>query len=356
MLIFRYFSKEISRALLALTIIILLIFLSNQFVQYLSRAASGQLPGIVVLQLMALEIPNLLSLLLPLGFYVAILIAYGRMYVDHEMIALMAAGYGSARLYRTTLLISAFVVALVAFLVFAINPTIYHGRAKLIRDQGVATLIKTIAPEQFRSLSDGKQVFYVQKMKHNNTIAEDIFFAEQQTGEAHTSWRIIWAKEGRTHYQSSNNQTHVQLTKGHMYEGQAGKANYKVVHFNKVDAPLPTPEISVADDVRTLTVAQLLPFNNANLQYVAELQWRIAIPIMVLVLTLLAVPLSRVNMRQGKYGKLIPAILLYILYANFMFIGRDWLAHGTLPWWLGFWWLHGAMLLIAGILYIYQKR
>lgn len=162
--IFRYFCKEIFSALLALTVIILLIFLSNQFVQYLGRAASGQLPGMVVLQLMALEVPNLLCLLLPLGFYVALLIAYGRLYAENEMVVLFAAGFSQRRLYLYTFIIAGFVAAFVAYLTFWVNPSIYHGRAKLIRNQGVATLIKTIMPERFRAINGGKQVFYVKDM------------------------------------------------------------------------------------------------------------------------------------------------------------------------------------------------
>jgi len=69
MIIFRYFAKEVLTTLSALTCILLLIFLSNQFVQYLTRAASGNIPVDVVLRLMMLEIPNLLGLLLPLGFF-----------------------------------------------------------------------------------------------------------------------------------------------------------------------------------------------------------------------------------------------------------------------------------------------
>ena len=61
---------------------------------------------------------------------------------------------------------------------------------------------------------------------------------------------------------------------------------------------------------------------------------------MVVVLTLIAVPLSRVNPRAGKYANLLPALGLFFIYANFMFIARDWVAHATVPTWFGMWWLH----------------
>ena len=74
--------------------------MSNQFVQYLNRAASGNIPGMIILKLMMLELPNLMGLLLPLGFYVALLLSYGRLYADSEMTVLRACGYGPMQLIK----------------------------------------------------------------------------------------------------------------------------------------------------------------------------------------------------------------------------------------------------------------
>lgn len=356
MLIFRYLCKEIFSALVALTIIILLIFLSNQLVQYLGRAASGQLPGMVVLQLMALEIPNLLCLLLPLGFYVALLIAYGRMYAENEMVVLFAAGFSEWDLIKKTFLIALFVSVFVAYLTFWVNPGIYHGRAKLIRNQGVETLIKTIVPERFRAINSGKQVFYVKEMTRSHTEAEHIFFAEQDSGKLAGSWKILWAEKGKTQLNPTTNRTELVLEDGHIYKGKSGQSNYKIYQFGKLNSVIPMPQINVADDVRTLQNGKLLPFNNSNLDYVAELNWRISIPLMVFVLTLLALPLSKVNSRQGKYARLVPALLLYIFYANLMFLGRDWLAKGVIPWWGGVWWLHGIFIISAISIMMWQRK
>ena len=353
MQIFKYFCKEIFTALIGLTCIILLIFLSNQFVQYLSRAASGQLPGLVVLQLMALEVPNLLSLLLPLGFYVAVLIVYGRLYADSEMIALTAAGFSQKQLTKYTLLIASGVALLVGYLVFWVNPGIYYSRAKLIRNQGIATMIKTIIPQRFREIDGGNKVFYVDEMTSSNQKAKGIFLAEKA---ANNQWKIIWADGGALRSNDKSKQYHMLLNDGRVYQGNPGQADYQIFQFDNLDAPLPTPVISVADDVRTLSTKQLLPFNNPDKNLVAELNWRLSIPMMVFVLSLLALPLSQVHSRQGKYAKLLPALLLYVLYANFMFVGRDWLVNGVVPWWLGFWWLHGLMIALSFALIVINKR
>src|SRR5688572_30488004 len=90
MIIFRYLSREISLTFLAVTLVLLLIFLSNQFVHYLGTAAVGKLSSKILWEMMLIEIPRLLGLLMPLCFFLAILLAYGRLYVDGEMGALLA--------------------------------------------------------------------------------------------------------------------------------------------------------------------------------------------------------------------------------------------------------------------------
>ena len=46
----------------------------------------------------------------------------------------------------------------------------------------------------------------------------------------------------------------------------------------------------------------------------AELQWRFALVLAVPLMALLAVPMSSVNPRQGRFAKVIPAVLLYLIY------------------------------------------
>ena len=63
----------------------------------------------------------------------------------------------------------------------------------------------------------------------------------------------------------------------------------------------------------------------------AELHWRVALPMMCVVLTLLAVPLSRLNPRQGRYARVWVAVVVYFVYSNLISAGKVWIAHGTVP-------------------------
>ncbi|MFA6302060.1 MAG: LPS export ABC transporter permease LptF [Legionella sp.] len=356
MIIFRYLAKEVYLTLIALTAILMLIFMSNQFVQYLNRAASGTIPGVIILKLMALEIPNLMGLLLPLGFYFALLLAYGRLYADSEMTVLHASGYSPNSLLKHSFIMASMVAVLVGYLVIWLSPEIALARAKLLRSAGIQTLIQTIIPGRFHAVNHGLNVFYVQSMTRSHTQAEHVFLARRTMKDGTWQWDILWADKAFAEVDAKTGEDYLVLQNGKAYQGIPGKADYQVAEFHQYQARLAQPTIEgLNEDIRTYPTASLLPINNPDLQKAAELQWRFSVPIMVFVLTLIAVPLCRLNPRSGKYAKLLPAIIIYILYANFMFVARDAISSGKLPTWLGMWWLH-ALVFILGIFLLWRNH
>ncbi len=347
MFIFRYLVKEVSIALGALTSILLLIFMSNQLVSYLNRAAHGQIPGLFIMHLMLLELPTLLCLLLPLGFYMALLLAYGRLYADSEMTVLQACGYGPLVLLRHSMVMAFFVASFVLVVMLWFSPLIAVERATLLRTAGMEMLIKTLMPQRFNILPGGQQVFYIESMDSAHTEGRHIFVAQHHTESNASQWDILWANAVRIAPGQHGSDDALILEKGHAYRGAPGQADYQLASFKEYRAPIPHPNVDLSPDLRTLKTSALLPWHHPTLDKVAEFQWRISIPMMVLTLTMVAVPLSRLNPRTGKYAKLIPALLIYMVYANFMFVAKGWLLAGKTPVFLGMWWLHGLVFLLG---------
>lgn len=355
MIIFRYLAKEVFVTLIALTAILMLIFLSNQFVQYLNRAAAGNIPGVIIMKLMMLELPVLLALLLPLGFYVALLLAYGRLYAENEMTVLRASGYGPDQLLKHSFIMASIVAIGVAIAVMWGGPIISVERAKLLRSTGIQTLIQTIMPGRFHAMSGGNQVFYVQSMSRNHTKAEQVFLAKRSVLENKIQWDVLWADKAFAENDVKTGEDYLVFQNGKEYQGTPGKAEYQIAEFADYKVRLPHPKVLIDSDIRTAKTSSLWPLNNSDRKKAAELQWRLSIPLMVLTLTLVAVPLSRVNSRSGKYAKLLPAIIIYILYANFMFVARDAITSGKIPIWVGMWWIH-LLVIILGLLLIWRNQ
>jgi lipopolysaccharide export system permease protein len=141
------------------------------------------------------------------------------------------------------------------------------------------------------------------------------------------------------------------LENGYRYDGNPGQADYRAIKYDTYGVLLPKPEVSEEVTEReAIPTSQL--FGQEGLRERAELQWRLSLPILVFVVTLLAVPLSRVNPRQGRFLKLLPAILLYMAYLTMLISVRGALEKGKLPIALGMWWVHGLFLLIGlGLMY-----
>jgi lipopolysaccharide export system permease protein len=357
-LIFRYLAKEVFTTLLALISILLLIFMSNQFVLYLSRAANGQIPAMFILKLMALELPMFMGLLLPLGFYMALLLAYGRLYAESEMTVLHACGYGPPQLLKHSLVMASGVAAIVLVILLWVNPAIAIERVKLLRSSGIQVMIKTLVPGTFTATSGGRDVFYVENMNKHHDRAKGVFLARLNTNKGEPRWDVLWADEAYATHNTKTGAHDLVLLNGRAYQGTPGHADYQVASFKQYETRLPEPvSAPKAGDLRSADTADLWPLDPDNHAKAAELQWRFSIPLMVIVLTLVAVPLSRVNPRAGKYARLLPAILLFIAYANFMFMTRDAVASGKLPLWFAVLGLHGSMVLIAiGLMWRNRKK
>lgn len=355
MIIFRYLAKEVFLTLIALTAILMLIFLSNQFVQYLNRAASGNIPGVIIMKLMMLEMPNLIGLLLPLGFYIAVLLAYGRLYAESEMTVMVACGYGPKQLLKHSFIMAIVVAVIVAAVMIWASPLIATERAKLLRSTGIKTLIQTIMPGRFHAINGGQQVFYVESMSRDHTKAEQVFLAKNSVKDNKIQWDVLWADKAFAETDQTTGEEYIVLQNGKEYQGTPGHADYQVAQFAEYKTRLPHPIVRINEDIRTAKTWSLFPLNNPDLQKAAELQWRLSVPLMVLTLTLVAVPLSRVNPRSGKFAKLLPAIIIYILYANFMFVARDAITTGTIPIWIGMGWIH-ILVILLGLLLIWRNQ
>ena len=77
-----------------------------------------------------------------------------------------------------------------------------------------------------------------------------------------------------------------------------------------------------------------------NLEAIAEFQWRIAIPLTIPILAMIAVPLSSVNPRQGRFGKIMPGLAIFFAYYILLLLSKSALEDGKIPQSVGLWWIH----------------
>jgi lipopolysaccharide export system permease protein len=358
MIIFRYLTKEVLNTLLAVTFILLLIFLSKELVRYLGYAAQGKIGANILFQIMGLEIPYLLALLLPLGLYLGIVLAYGRMYADSEMRVLHACGFSVQRLMSITSVLAMIVAAIVFGLSLWLNPWIASHKDKIIAHSlSTDNVLNNLMPGRFQVSSDGKRVLYVEHISRDRKQASNIFLADQ--GAKHDDntnvWTVVSAARGSQMMEKKTKDRFIVAFDGFRYEGMPGQNDFKIIQFKKYAVRLPEVVLtSKRQEQEALPTSQL--WNNFNKpESAAEFEWRLSMPLMVLLLGMIAIPLSQIRPRHGRYSQLVPAILIYVVYVNLLFIARNWVEQDVLPKYIGMWWVHLVMLIIGLTLILFQS-
>ncbi|MBI5448194.1 MAG: LPS export ABC transporter permease LptF [Gammaproteobacteria bacterium] len=355
MIIQRYLTKEVVSTLLSVTLILLFIFVSNQFVRYLGDAAAGKLLGSVLFRLMLFQIPYLLGFLLPLGLFLGILLSYGRLYSENEMTALASCGFSRKQLIKASCWIALGVTLVVSFLTLWLGPRLLVYKDKLIAESQGATVIQTLMPGRFQADASGHQVYYVEEVSRDHEHLNNIFVAQQKKEEGVYptlgQWTIIAAQGGYVMRDQRTQDQFLVATKGFRYMGTPGSADFHIGQFEEYGVRIATHELSKRNQVEELSFKDLLKeVREGNPLAYAESQWRFAMPLATLLLALLAVPLSELKPRQGRYAKIFPSLLIFMVYANMLFVSRTWLEKGTISPWLGTWMIHGALLLLVIVL------
>jgi len=347
LIVFRYLSREVLITLSAVSAVLLVITMSGRFVKFLAQAASGQLdPGSLFL-IMGFRLPGFLQLILPLGLFLGILLAYGRLYLESEMTVLSATGMSQQRLLGMTMAPALLVALLVAWISLSLAPKGALQFQLLLNQQDAMTEFDTLVPGRFQELNDGSRVTYTEQLSDDRANLGGVFISEKRFGvnKKDRGISVLVAEKGRQEVRKDGNR-YLILENGYRYDGSPGMADYRAIKYETYGVMLPKPEISEEVTDRDAMMTSTL-FGNPDLKAVAELQWRLSLPLLVFIVTLMAVPLSRVNPRQGRFLKLLPAILLYMAYLTMLISARGALEKGNLSPLLGMWWVHGLFLAIG---------
>jgi lipopolysaccharide export system permease protein len=338
----RYVLKEVLASWLVVTGVLLIILLTNQMARVLARAAENQYPQQVVLELIGLGALQDVSILMPIGLLLGVVLAFGRLYHDSEMTAALACGVGTARLYWPVSLLAVFVTAVLAWLTLDLGPQAVERSLSLRSTALRAGQFAPISPGHFRTFGgSGGAVVYAEGLNPDGSLSH-VFVEREIDGRV----QVAVANRAR-HALAADGSTHtLTLYNGERFEGVPGSAEFRIVHFGEHVIPVQVPQLTDAvTALEARPTRELVQSSDPGER--AELHWRVALPVMCIVLTLLAVPLAHLRPRQGRFARVWLAVLVYLLYSNLVSAGKVWIARGTVPEFLGLWWVHAAVVLLA---------
>jgi lipopolysaccharide export system permease protein len=346
----RYIFRETALTWLAVTGVLLLILLTDQFARVLDDAAGAQLPKDAIFAVMALSSLQFLTILIPIGIFLAIMLALARMYRDSEMAALMACGIGNISFYRPILLLSILLAVVVSWLALEAGPAALRQVEQIANEAKKSADLAMLVPGRFVSFGSQQAILYAEKVNDDGTLSN--VFVQLRRGDKVI---VVVAEEAGQRNDPELGRKVLTFQNGERYEGVPGESEFLVMKFAEHGIPFEVRESRPGDlSEEAQSMAEL--FDSFDGAAIAEIQWRVSMPITLLVLTLIAVPLSRAPPRQGRYNNLIVGILIYIIYANLLGASKVWVEQETVPAWLGMWWVHLVFIIFAVVLLMRQNN
>lgn len=346
----RYLLKEVGLNWLAVTLVLWLIVVSNRLAGYLGEAAAGDLPANVIFTLLGLKSVDYLVVLLPLTLYLGVLLAFGRLYKDSEMAALGACGIGPAQLYRPLLGLALLVALLVGALALYVAPrTAALGYAVRARAEG-ATDLSVITAGRFHETGNGKMVFYAERVSPDREHLERLFVRAEQDGVP----TLLTAERAHPARDAKTGDRFLVMEDGYRYQGFPGDPVFRILQFARHGVRLESSEV-LNPRVKHNAISSAQLWGSQDRHDIAELQWRLSLPLAAVCLVLLAVPLSRSTPRAGRFGKLFSAILIFIVYYNLLGTAQVWVEKGTLAPLPGLWWVHAVPVSITLALFYFSR-
>ena len=343
MIINRYISREVLSSLGGVILVLMLIFISNRFVKFLSQAVSGEVHSDIIFQLLLFKMLVYFSIMLPLSLFLGILLALGRMYRDSEIVALSASGVGNKQILKIILGVAAALFVVEAAFSLYVTPWAEEQGYRIQEEAQARSDMTGIRPGQFNESSEGNKIYFVERINPLTDTMENIFVEGIQQGRK----GIISSKEAEQFTNEETGDRFMVLKNGYRYEGEPGQPEFRITKFGEYAFRLKQREVKPMSRKRD-AMPTLDLVKSDDKRDIGQLQWRISLPVSILILAALAVPLSRSTPRQGKYSKLFIGIILYIVYMNLLGMGQSWIEKDKIPPLIGMWWVHLVML---GIVY-----
>lgn len=337
-----------------MTLFVLLAVISALFLaELLAEAAQGQLPGRSVLLLLILRLPEAIMMIGPLALMTGLLLALGRVHEDSEMTVIRAGGVGFAQCFVPLgVLVVGWAIALLLVSGW-LAPYAVERTASLMTEAARQAVIGGLQPGRFERLDRGRLTVYVGGLDPADGRLENVLIQHDAEAEP----ELLSAASGRMWLDAEDGSRYLSLIDGHQVRHAADPAEgpLREMRFARNDIRLPPPEVGGGEDGEMAArLPQLLkPQTPAERR---EWQWRLAAPLAALLLGALAVPLSYRAPRQGRWGSVVVALALYLVYSNAIQAGLVMMERQQAIAGPGLWPIHGVLLLAAAILWLRHQR
>ena len=337
--------KSLNFEVLLSTIGVLLIFfflvVSSRFVGYFEQASEGLIDPSLVFKVVFLRFPDFITLLLPLSFFLGVIITVSRLYSDREIFGYLAGGLSENDLVKYL-----FPQAMLFFLItlslsIFLAPYTKELSKEILSLDTIQEQFESVRQKELFSFNENDGFIHVEN-KENNILDEVIIFIQND------EYSSLIIAENLIHKDLSS-KTNLDFKDGVLYQDIFNQNSSFVSYFGELSVPINNSKNTISG----LSLSKLFDFSIKSSK--SQTQWNLSIPLTIFVLLIYAVNFSKVEPRQGRFSVLVPSIFIYILYLSLLILARDSFDEGSIASQNYIWYVHLIFLLFA-IFLLFRKN
>ena len=337
--------KSLNFEVLLSTIGVLLIFfflvVSSRFVGYFEQASEGLIDPSLVFKVVFLRFPDFITLLLPLSFFLGVIITVSRLYSDREIFGYLAGGLSENDLVKYL-----FPQAMLFFLItlslsIFLAPYTKELSKEILSLDTIQEQFESVRQKELFSFNENDGFIHVEN-KENNILDEVIIFIQND------EYSSLIIAENLIHEDLSS-KTNLDFKDGVLYQDIFNQNSSFVSYFGELSVPINNSKNTISG----LSLSKLFDFSIKSSK--SQTQWNLSIPLTIFVLLIYAVNFSKVEPRQGRFSVLVPSIFIYILYLSLLILARDSFDESSIASQNYIWYVHLIFLLFATFL-LFRKN
>ena len=332
-------NLEVFRSSIGVLLIFFLLVVGSRIVGYFEQAAEGNIDPGIILSVITLRFPDFITLLIPLSFFLGLLITIGRLNSEGEIHGYFSAGLSKFNLIKF-LLPQAFIYFFITLVLsLYIAPYTKNLSKDLLVIDSFEEQIDAIQSDEIVSLDDGG-FLYVQTADEGLIKGVKLFQVDEDNSFIVISDELLTTEKDKT--------IELNLKNGSFYGGLFSESSKIISNFNNFNFEI-DKNMSQSND---LSLTKLFDYSSVSDQ--ATFQWNISIPITILILLLYGIYISSSKPREGKFSFMLPGMLIYVSYLSLLILGREFISDnpGSI---FNLWFIHGLFVLFL-FLYVYREK
>jgi len=295
MILNRYFLKSIFSYTLTISLIFILIIVSSRSIQYLEQASRGEISPEIVFSIVLLRLPEFLELILPLGFFLSIILSISKFRAESEFVIMEQSGFSLARVYYLLTIPALIICTMLVYFSTVLSPSFELRVSNLLEVRTLEERFKSLTPGKFHKLND--EILLFAKGKDQNNLT-DVFLKINDL-EVNSNNVIVAKRVNITELEK----IFLNFEEGYSFS-ETKPDQFMSVQFDKLS--LVNKSLDNARN-RSHSEESTKPFI-----------WSISIIFMTVLSMFIAVPISKISPRKGRYSRVLPGLLIFLTYTGLL--------------------------------------